>query len=245
MKRIEYVLAALLPLCSCQEKIDYWMTDAATATMDRIVGEYVLESAEWSGGGIDLNDDGISDPDFLTELSTAMGGRWDHMDHLNVDMDETVAYKVRIVWECRVAELYLYTHRQPDVRWNPYSLYEDFEIGTDGTFPQSLTFPGRELEDDTRHYKRFYVFKDIVCEFKEVDALSIKAETVFYDYVSESVQRGTVTYSFKCVSGKGMVRQAHQPWFGRLTNRGSAGSPTVEVYGMDRSLSLSKRRKHR
>ena len=97
MKRIEYALAALLLLCSCQEKIDYWMTDEATATMDRIVGEYALESAEWSEGRIDLNDDGISDPDFLTELSAAMGGRFDYMDHLNVDMDETFAYKVRIV----------------------------------------------------------------------------------------------------------------------------------------------------
>lgn len=203
MKRVEYVLAGFLLLCSCQEKIDCWMTDAATATMDRIVGEYVLESAEWSGGLIDLNDDGISDPDFLTELSTAMGGRLDYMDHLKVDMDETFAYKVGIVWECRVAELYLYTHRQPDVFWNPYSLYEDFEIGTDGTFPQLLTFPGREFEDDTGYHKQLYVFKDIVCEFKGSDALSIKAETVFYDYASESVQRGTVTYSFKCVSGKG------------------------------------------
>lgn len=46
MKRIEYALAALLLLCSCQEKIDYWMTDEATATMDRIVGEYVPVSAE-------------------------------------------------------------------------------------------------------------------------------------------------------------------------------------------------------
>ena len=103
MKRIEYALATLLLLCSCQEKIDYWMSDAATATMDRIVGEYALESAEWSEGRIDLNDDGISDPDFLTELSTAMGGR--ELRHLNVDMDETFAYKVRIVWECRVAQL--------------------------------------------------------------------------------------------------------------------------------------------
>lgn len=203
MKRIEYALAALLLLCSCQEKIDYWMTDEATATMDRIVGEYVPVSAEWSEGRIDLNGDGISDSDFLTELSTAMGGRFDYMDHLNVDMDETFAYKVEIVWDCMVAELYLYPHWQPDVFWNPYSLYEDFEIGTDGTFPQSLTFPGREFEDDTGYHKQIYVFKDIVCEFKGSDALSIKAETVFYDYASESAQRGTVTYFFKCVSGKG------------------------------------------
>ena len=179
------------------------MTDAATATMDRLVGDYVLESAEWSEGRIDLNDDGISDPDFLTELSTALGGREDEMRHLNVDMDETFAYKVRIVWECRVAELYVYPNWRSDVLWNPYSLYEDFEIGTDGTFQQSLTFPGREFEDDTGYHKQIYVFKDIVCEFKEPDALSIKAETVFYDYASESVKRGTVTYFFKCVSGKG------------------------------------------
>jgi len=29
-----------------------------------------------------------------------------------------------------------------------------------------------------------------------------------------------------CVQGA-VVRQAHQPWFDRLTNRGSTGSPTV------------------
>ena len=201
MKRIEYALATLLLLCSCQEKIDYWMSDAATATMDRIVGEYALESAEWSEGRIDLNDDGISDPDFLTELSTAMGGR--ELRHLNVDMDETFAYKVRIVWECRVAQLYVYPNWRSEVWWEPYSLYEAFEIEADGTFPQSLTFPGREFEDDMGYKKQLYVFKDIVCEFKDFDVLSIKAETVFYDYSSESVQRGTVTYFFKCVSGKG------------------------------------------
>ena len=130
-----------------------------------------------------------------------MGGR--ELRHLNVDMDETFAYKVRIVWDCRVAELYIYPNWRSDVFWNPYSLYEDFEIGTDGTFPQSLTFPGREFEDDMGYEKQLYVFKDIVCEFKDFDVLSIKAETVFYDYSSESVQRGTVTYFFKCVSGKG------------------------------------------
>ena len=82
-------------------------------------------------------------------------------------------------------------------------MYEAFEIEADGTFPQSLTFPGREFEDDMGYEKQLYVFKDIVCEFKDFDVLSIKAETVFYDYASESVKRGTVTYFFKCVSGKG------------------------------------------
>ena len=228
MKRIEYVLAGLLLLCSCQEKIDYWMTDAATATMDRIVGEYVLESIGWSLGPVDLDGDGMAYADFAKELFAAYPYRYEDYSRLTVDMDGQERYKVKVNWSCCLVEDIDYRagRSYQMMNWRTFPVGGEIELDEDGNI---VSFPYNSFID----YDNVNGRQEEVCylrnaeySFEDNDRLIFKAETAVFDYASDSVLRGEVTYFFKCVSGKGMVRQAHQPWFGRLTNRGSAGSPT-------------------
>ena len=220
MKRIEYALAALLLLCSCQEKIDYWMTDAATATMDRLVGEYVLESIDWSLGAVDLDGDGVADPDFANEIAAVRPGSGSYA-RLSVDMDGSERYMVRIDWVgCAVADIEYFSGRSWQiVNWNTFNPGGRIELDEDGNYAVvSMTSPV-DYDEFSGKEERVYCMKNMEYVFEGTDRLIFKAETAVYDYATDSVQRGTVTYSFRCVSGKGMVRQrsptmvrqAHQP----------------------------------
>ena len=204
MKRIEYALAGLLTLCSCQEKIDYWMTDAATATMDRIVGEYVLESIDWSLGAVDLDGDGVADPDFAKEVAAVWSGS-DGYTRLSVDMDGSERYMVKIDWVgCVVAEIDYYPGRNWQiVNWHNFNPSGRIEIDKDGNYTVTSMASPVEYDEFSGKEERVYCIKNMEYSFEGTDRLIFKAETAVYDYATASIQRGTMTYSFKCVSGKG------------------------------------------
>ena len=228
MKRIEYVLAGLLLLCSCQEKIDYWMTGAATATMDRLVGEYALESIDWSLGAVDLDGDGVADPDFAKEIAAVRPGSGSYA-RLSVNMDGSERYMASIDWlGCAVADIEYFPGRSWQVvNWNTFNPGGRIELDEDGNYAVVSMASPVDYDEFSGKEERVYCMKNMEYAFEGTDCLIFRAETAVYDYATDSVQRGTVTYSFRCVSGKGMVRQAHQPWFGRahqpwfdrLTNR--------------------------
>ena len=209
MKRIEYLVAPLLLLlCSCQEKIDYWMTDAATATMDRIVGEYVLESIGWSLGPVDLDGDGVADPDFAKEMDSVWLSRFDEFSHLTVNMVGNERYKARMDWTfCPVAEInYVVGRSWQNVHWMMFLAGGEIELDEAGNI---VSFPGFSSYTD---YDNVNGPREDVCylrypkySFEGTDRLVFTADTAIYDYASDTVQRGTVTYSFKCVSGKGKL----------------------------------------
>lgn len=211
MKRIEYALVGLLTLCSCQEKINYWMTDAATATMDRLVGEYVLESIDWSLGAVDLDGDGVADSDFAKEITAVRPG--DIYTRLSVDMDGNERYMARIDWVgCVVADIEYYPGRSWQIiNWNFFKVGGTIEFDKDGNYTVTPVASPVEYDEFSGKEERVYCIKDMEYSFEGSDRLIFKAETAVYDYVTDCIQRGTMTFSFKCVSGKGMVRQAHQP----------------------------------
>lgn len=209
MKSIEYLVAPLLLLlCSCQEKIDYWMTDAATVTMDRIVGEYVLESISWSLGPVDLGGDGVADPDFTKEMAAEFLSRFEDLSHLTVKMVGNERYKARMNWAfCPVAEInYVVGRSWQNVHWMMFPAGGEIELDEDGNI---VSFPGFTHSYD---YDKVDGRREEVCylrhptySFEGDGRLVFTADTAVYDYASDTVQRGTVTYSFKCVSGKGKL----------------------------------------
>ncbi len=205
MKRIGYALSGLLALCSCQEKIDCWMTDAATATMDKLVGEYVLESIDWSPGLIDLDGDGVADPDLVKEMRAADPSSYHYYSRLTVDMDGSKRYAAKVTWYCIPVEDidYCAGRSYQNVYWTIFPAGCEIEFDEDGNY---VTYPYNSYSDydsvDGRRETVRYL-RSVRYSFEETDRMVFKAETALYDYASDSVQRGTVTYSFKCVSGKG------------------------------------------
>lgn len=205
MKRIEYALVCLMLLCSCQDKIDYWMTDAATATMDRIVGEYALESIGWSLGPVDLDGDGIADPDFAKEMFAAYPYRYDEYSRLTVDMDGGERYVAEINWSCcMVADIdYCAGRSYQMVNWRTFPVGARIELDKDGNFE---IIPNNSYIDydnvDGRREEVCYL-RHAEYSFEDTGRLIFTAETAVFNYASDSVLRGEVTYSFKCVSGKG------------------------------------------
>ncbi len=209
MKRIEYVLVSLLALCSCHEKIDCWMTDAATATMDRLVGEYVLESIDWSPGAVDLDGDGVADPDFAKEIAAVRSGN-DGYARLSVEMDANERYMAKIDWVgCAVADIEYWPGRSwQNVNWNVFKVGGKIEFDKDGNYSVTPVASPVEYEELSGKEERVCCIKDMAYSFEGSDRLIFKAETVVYDYAADSIRRGTVTYSFKCVSGKGKTTVA-------------------------------------
>lgn len=205
MKRIEYALACLLLLCSCQDKIDYWMTDAATDTMDRLVGEYVLESISWSIGPVDLDGDGMADPDFAKEMFAAYPYRYEEYSRLTVDMDGEERYVAEINWSCCLVEDIDFRagRSYQMINWRTFPVGGRIELDEEGNFE---IIPNKSYIDydnvDGRQEEVCYL-RHAEYSFENFGRLIFKAETALYDYASDCVQRGTVTYSFKCVSGKG------------------------------------------
>lgn len=179
------------------------MTDAATATMDRLVGEYVLESIDWSLGAVDLDGDGVADSDFAKEITAVRPG--DIYTRLSVDMDGNERYMVRIDWVgCVVADIEYYPGRSWQIiNWNFFKVGGTIEFDKDGNYTVTPVASPVEYDEFSGKEERVYCIKDMEYSFEGSDRLIFKAETAVYDYATDSIQRGTVTYFFKCVSGKG------------------------------------------
>jgi hypothetical protein len=201
MKRLTSIFLASLLLCSCQEKIDWWMTEAATLTMDRLVGEYALESVSWSGGAVDLDGDGTVMQDFASELAAANPDYRSRYSRVAVDMDENVSYEVRIRWDCCMVEDIEYDRigSLRHARWLTFPAGGTVEIGRDGSYTVCPVVSSENYDDDSR----ICYLRNRKLSFPETGRLMFKAETAFYDCISGLIQRGTITYSFKCISGKG------------------------------------------
>ena len=71
MKRIEYALVGLLTLCSCQEKIDYWMTDAEGTKLGGVAEGATKVEASETNGNVKIN--GV-DTKVYTEPSDVVHG---------------------------------------------------------------------------------------------------------------------------------------------------------------------------
>lgn len=197
MKKINFALALALTFMAAvacdKNKVVYDMTDAARAAMDRLVGEYELVGAEWDGAPVDLNDDGVASASIFDELKEVP----DLTDEIGIEIDMTAPYWTSVRISLLIEEIYLNTSI---AFWNKSIFTPKFSVDSSGNYDLGIDPYYGKVSDDSRCQGYFYKMN---VRLEGDDILYLSGYTVLRDDRSGQPVNGTLTYKFKCVSGKG------------------------------------------
>lgn len=199
MNKINFALALTLTLMAAiacgKDKVSYDMTEAARAAMDRLVGEYELVGAEWDGAPVDLNGDGVASASIFDELKEVP----DLTDETGIEIDMTVPYRTSVRISLLIEDIYLNTS---SAFWNKRVYTPTFTVDSSGNYDLGIDPNYGKISDDGRCQGYFYKMN---VRLEGDDILYISGYSVLRDERSAQPVTGTLTYKFKCVSGKGKV----------------------------------------
>lgn len=197
MNKINFAFALALTFMAAvacdKNKVVYDMTDAARAAMDRLVGEYELVGAEWDGAPVDLNDDGVASASIFDELKEVP----DLTDEIGIEIDMTAPYRTSVRISLLIEEIYLNTSI---AFWNKSVFTPKFSVDSSGNYDLGIDPYYGKVSDDSRCQGYFYKMN---VRLEGDDILYLSGYTVLRDDRSGQPVNGTLTYKFKCVSGKG------------------------------------------
>ena len=199
MNKINFAVALALTLMAAiacgKDKVSYDMTDAARAAMDRLVGEYELVGAEWDGAPVDLNGDGVASASIFDELKEVP----DLTDETGIEIDMTVPYRTAVRISLLIEDIYLNTS---SAFWNKRVYTPTFTVDSSGNYDLGIDPNYGKISDDGRCQGYFYKMN---VRLEGDDILYLSGYSVLRDERSAQPVTGTLTYKFKCVSGKGKV----------------------------------------
>ena len=197
MNKINFALALTLTLMAAiacdKDKVSYDMPEAARAAMDRLVGEYELVGAEWDGAPVDLNGDGVASASIFDELKEVP----DLTDEIGIDIDMTVPYRTAVRISLLIEDIYLNTS---SAFWNKRVYTPTFTVDSSGNYDLGIDPYYGKISDDGRCQGYFYKMN---VRLEGDDILYLSGCSVLRDERSGQPVNGTLTYKFKCVSGKG------------------------------------------
>lgn len=199
MNKINFALALTLTLMAAiacdKDKVSYDMTEAGRAAMDRLVGEYELVGAEWDGAPVDLNGDGVASASIFDELKEVP----DLTDEIGIEIDMTVPYRTAVRISLLIEDIYLNTS---SAFWNKRVYTPTFTVDSSGNYDLGIDSYYGKVSDDSRCQGYFYKMN---VRLEGDDILYLSGYSVLRDERSAQPVTGTLTYKFKCVSGKGKV----------------------------------------
>lgn len=197
MNKINFALALALTFMAAvacdKNKVEYDMTDAARAAMDRLVGEYELVGAEWDGAPVDLNRDGVASASIFDELKEVP----DLTDEIGIEIDMAAPYRTSVRISLLIEEIYLNTSI---AFWNKSVFTPKFSVDSSGNYDLGIDPYYGKVSDDGRCQGYFYKMN---VRLEGDDILYLSGYTVLRDDRSGQPVNGTLVYKFKCVSGKG------------------------------------------
>lgn len=197
MRKINFAITLALTLMAAiacdKNKVEYDMTDAARAAMDRLVGEYELVGAEWDGAPVDLNGDGVASASIFDELKEVP----DLTDEIGIEIDMTAPYLTSVRISLLIEEIYLNTSI---AFWNRSVYTPRFSVDSSGNYDLGIDPYYGKVSDDGRCQGYFYKMN---VRLEGDDILYLSGYTVLRDDRSGQPVNGTLVYKFKCVSGKG------------------------------------------
>ena len=197
MNKINFAISLALTLMAAvacdKNKVVYDMTDAARAAMDRLVGEYELVGAEWDGAPVDLNGDGVASASIFDELKEVP----DLTDEIGIEIDMAAPYRTSVRISLLIEEIYLNTSI---AFWNKSVFTPKFSVDSSGNYDLGIDPYYGKVSDDSRSQGYFYKMN---VRLEGDDMLYLSGYTVLRDDRSGQPVNGTLTYKFKCVSGKG------------------------------------------
>ena len=199
MNKINFALALTLTFMAAiacdKDKVSYDMTEAGRAAMDRLVGEYELVGAEWDGAPVDLNGDGVASASIFDELKEVP----DLTDEIGIEIDMTVPYRTTVRISLLIEDIYLNTS---SAFWNKRVYTPTFTVVSSGNYDLGIDPYYGKISDDGRCQGYFYKMN---VRLEGDDILYLSGYSVLRDERSTQPVTGTLTYKFKCVSGKGKV----------------------------------------
>ena len=199
MNKINIAISLALTLMAAvacdKNKVVYDMTDATRAAMDRLVGEYELVGAEWDGAPVDLNGDGVASASIFDELKEVP----DLTDETGIEIDMTVPYRTTVRISLLIEDIYLNTS---SAFWNKRVYTPTFSVDSSGNYDLGIDPNYGKISDDGRCQGYFYKMN---VRLEGDDILYLSGYSVLRDERSAQPVTGTLTYKFKCVSGKGKV----------------------------------------
>ena len=197
MNKINFALALALTFMAAvacdKNKVEYDMTDAARAAMDRLVGEYELVGADWDGAPVDLNGDGVASASIFDELKEVP----DLTDEIGIEIDMAAPYRTSVRISLLIEEIYLNTSI---AFWNKSVYTPRFSVDSSGNYDLGIDPYYGKISDDGRCQGYFYKMN---VRLEGDDILYLSGYTVLRDDRSGQPVNGTLVYKFKCVSGKG------------------------------------------
>ena len=199
MNKINFAILLALTLMAAvacdKDKVSYDMTDAGRAAMDRLVGEYELVGAEWDGAPVDLNGDGVASASIFDELKEVP----DLTDEIGIEIDMTVPYRTSVSISLLIEDIYLNTS---SAFWNKRVYTPTFTVDLSGNYDLGIDPNYGKISDDGRCQGYFYKMN---VRLEGDDIIYLSGYSVLRDERSAQPVTGTLTYKFKCVSGKGKV----------------------------------------
>lgn len=197
MRKINFAITLALTFMAAvacdKNKVEYDMTDAARAAMDRLVGEYELVGADWDGAPVDLNGDGVASASIFDELKEVP----DLTDEIGIEIDMTAPYLTSVRISLLIEEIYLNTSI---AFWNKSVFTPKFSVDSSGNYDLGIDPYYGKVSDDGRCQGYFYKMN---VRLEGDDILYLSGYTVLRDDRSGQPVNGTLVYKFKCVSGKG------------------------------------------
>lgn len=199
MNKINFALALALTFMAAvacdKDKVSYDMTEAGRAAMDRLVGEYELVGAEWDGAPVDLNGDGVASVSIFDELKEVP----DLTDEIGIEIDMAAPYRTSVSISLLIEDIYLNTS---SAFWNKRVYTPTFTVDLSGNYDLGIDPNYGKISDDGRCQGYFYKMN---VRLEGDDILYLSGYSVLRDERSAQPVTGTLTYKFKCVSGKGKV----------------------------------------
>ena len=197
MNKINFALALTLTLMAAiacdKDRVAYDMTEAGRAAMDRLVGEYELIDAEWDGVPVDLDGDGVASASIFDELKEVPN----LTDEIGIEIDMAAPYRTSVRISLLIEEIYLNTS---SAFWNKSVYTLKFSVDSSLNYDLCIVPYYVKISDDIRCQGYFYKMN---VRLEGDDILYLSGYSVLRDERSGQPVNGTLTYKFKCVSGKG------------------------------------------
>lgn len=197
MNKINSAIALALTFITAvacdKDRVAYDMTEAGRAAMDRLVGEYELIDAEWDGVPVDLNGDGVASASIFDELKEVSN----LTDEIRIEIDMAAPYQTSVRISLLIEEIYLNTS---SAFWNKSVYTPKFSVDSSGNYDLGIDPYYGKISDDGRRQGYFYKMN---VRLEGDDILYLSGYSVLRDERSGQPVNGTLTYKFKCVSGKG------------------------------------------
>ena len=185
-----FILAALAALTSCvKEEWKQDLSDEAREIMDRVVGKYVIEEMNWDGNPVDLNGDGTAEPEIADELTGRASAT---VDRINNNNEWNNGHNGQMNFHINVNEY-------PQKAWSRWSMIYvrlEFDVRY-GEFDPDLDYLNRHASSDSYRLENFDI------QLLDGERFVLSADTMVYDYLSQGVVEGRMSWIFRCISGKG------------------------------------------